>query len=477
MNIFNDPALRLKQSGKLTPKKSVEIANSRLAVGFETIDRFMFKPEKCYEYAGGLGVKYARSQTAWCLCEKEKGRYDFSILDGMVDSLLSHGIEPWFNLTFGNPLYMPDHPNPTAVGCVPTLFGDECSAAWQRYVRALAAHFQGRVQYWEIWNEPNHPAFWYPSTPSGKNYAEFVAQTVPHIKAESPDAKIIGCSAGIAMEFIRDSILAGLGEQIDFFSHHPYGSIPEHTYFTAIASLKRFFAKHAPHVRLMQGECGYPSQTYGHHDRNLSPYNATEQTQAKFVLRRVLLDYMADMQFIAYFHIADLMENTYRQASGEARPPVMLGLLNGKSYTPKKSYYAMRNIASLMDGECGSPETMFVNAWMEDYNQRAQGAIPALSIVTASFLRRGYPLYSWYYPEDLQREWEGNVTLSIGVLPDEGDNKLEQPVLIDCMSGNVYEPMETLVQYGSRLTLKGLPLTDYPVFLTDKRAIDWTHSG
>jgi hypothetical protein len=477
VTIFDDPQLNLTLVGRLKTKTSTQISNSRLSVGFETLDRALFKPEPCYDLVGDLGVKFARCQTAWMLCEKEKGVYDFGMLDSVVDNLLERGVEPWFNLTFGNPIYMPDIPNPAAVGCIPNLFGDECRQAWYNYVQALAVHFKGRVRYWEIWNEPNHNAFWLPSTPSGAKYAAFTAETVPFIKSVIPEAKIIGCSAGIAVEFIREAVLNGIGDHIDYFAVHPYGSIPEAGYFTGVNSLKRLFARHAPHVKLMQGECGYPSQTYGHHDRNLSPYNANQTTQAKFVLRRVVIDSLAEMQLISYFHITDLMEQVYRQGSGEARPPVMLGLLHGLTYTPKESYFAMRNLCTLFDEECGAPEALFFNGWTGDFNQRRDGAIPALAPITGSFTRRGFPLHVWYYPEDLQREWCGNVTYNVGVIPEETDRKLVDPVVIDGLTGNVYQPTSTSIIYGSRLFLEGLPLADYPIFLTDRQAVEIETTG
>lgn len=476
MNIFEDASLKLKKIGTLKTKTSSKVETSRLSVGFEALDRAMFDPEPCYDAAERLGVKFARCQTAWNLCEKEKGVYDFSMLDSIAGNLLRRGIEPWFNLTYGNSLYMPGAPTSAAVGCIPNLFGEECRRAWCRYVQTLARHFKDRVRYWEIWNEPNHPAFWYPSEPSGEKYAAFTHETVPYIKMEIPDAEIIGCSAGIAVEFLRDCIFAGLGNDIDLFSIHPYSSIPENDFFSSIGSVRRLLRKYAPHVRLIQGECGYPSQTCGHHDRNLAPYHATEETQAKFVLRRIFLDYMADMKIISYFHISDLMENVYRQASGVSRPPVMLGLLHGLEYTPKSSFYAMQNACSLFDGECGAPEELFLSVWPDDLCRRREGVIPQLSITKGAFLRRKYPFYAWYYPEDLQKEWCGDTSLQVGIIPGEGDRALERPVVIDALTGNVYEPTESEYLYGCRLTLKGLPLTDYPVFLTDIRAVDLRQS-
>lgn len=137
------------------------------------------------------GVKYARCQTGWAKCEKEKGVYDFSWLDSITDNLIRRGIKPWFNVGFGNPIYMDNIPNETAVGCVPLFYGDETVNAWKNYIHALTEHFSSRVQYYEIWNEANTEHFWYPQKPSGKEYAKLVNMTAHIIRTVQPDSKII----------------------------------------------------------------------------------------------------------------------------------------------------------------------------------------------------------------------------------------------------------------------------------------------
>ena len=62
----------MKKIGKLKTYKSSEIKDSYISIGFECLDRELFKAEKCYEPLGKTGVKYARCQTGWCRCEKEK---------------------------------------------------------------------------------------------------------------------------------------------------------------------------------------------------------------------------------------------------------------------------------------------------------------------------------------------------------------------------------------------------------------------
>ena len=125
-------------AGKLKIHSSQEIEQSYVSIGFEMLDRDMFDPERCYDLIENAGIKYARCQTGWAKTEKEKGVCDFKWLDEIIDNLIRRGIIPWFSVGYGNPIYMENIPNETAVGCVPTLYGDECKVAWNTYVCKLA---------------------------------------------------------------------------------------------------------------------------------------------------------------------------------------------------------------------------------------------------------------------------------------------------------------------------------------------------
>ena len=179
----------LNPIGKLKHYKSSEIDESYVSIGFECLDRELWNPDKCYDLLAESGVKHARVQTGWVRCEKEKGVYDFSWLDEIVDNLVARGIKPWFDVGFGNPLYMKNTPNEYCVGCVPLLFGDEAVEAWKNFVTATVSHFKDRITYFEIWNEPDIPAFWYPGNPDAKMCAELVKMTAVIIKSEHPTAK------------------------------------------------------------------------------------------------------------------------------------------------------------------------------------------------------------------------------------------------------------------------------------------------
>ncbi len=217
------PSVPFPLLGKLAPRSGKQIAASPLSVGFETLDRKMFDPERAYPHLTQLGVKWARVQTGWCRCEPEKGRYEFGWLDAVVDRLLEIGIQPWFNLGYGNRLYTPEAKDVSAVGWAP-IFTEEARIGWTRFVQALAKHFAQRVRHWEIWNEPNISTFWKPRKPHPKDYVDLVKLTAPVIRQEVSQAVLIGGAfAGMPLPYLQECLQAGLADHVD---RHFLPSVP-----------------------------------------------------------------------------------------------------------------------------------------------------------------------------------------------------------------------------------------------------------
>ena len=59
-----------REIGSIRHKSASEIADSRLSVGFECLDRDMFEPEKVYDKLAAIGIKWARCQTGWSKTER-----------------------------------------------------------------------------------------------------------------------------------------------------------------------------------------------------------------------------------------------------------------------------------------------------------------------------------------------------------------------------------------------------------------------
>lgn len=443
----------------------------------ECLDRRMYLPEKTYGHLAALGAKWARLQTGWSRCETKEGVYDFAWLDDVVDHVIATGVKPWFNVGYGNKIYSPDAPHESAVGQVPLYDGERGINAWKNFLQALAAHFKDRVEHWEIWNEPNISAFWHPKHKSSAvEYAKLVAISAEAIRAQHPKAQIVACESGKDGKFFEDCLKAGMGTHINCFSIHPYTAdqIPELNYAVSISRLREIALRIAPQVRLWQGECGAPAHTTGHADASwMKLWNMNEKNQAKWLVRRLMLDMFMGLDRAQYFHLCDLMEAPYRQSDGSARPPVMLGILNGKTYTPKLAYFAMQSVATLFD--C---DTIAESSYYAALLPAANGA-RLIEPYTMFFRRRGSPLLAYYQASNVQ---DDTPIVSVDVeLSCDGDFKkntevLHEPVLVDPITQNIYalpepERIKTKGQFRPAFRFNQLPCLNYPLLITDRSAV------
>jgi hypothetical protein len=126
---------------------------------------------------------------------------------------------------------------------------------WQyaEEIGQLAARYQGRVDAWEVWNEPNHPLFW-PGRPDPVAYARLLTLAYPAVKAADPHALVVAAGTssvdlGYTERFLRER------PPFDVMGAHPYeeplGSAPGGTAngFAALPLLylqMQLFGRHEP---------------------------------------------------------------------------------------------------------------------------------------------------------------------------------------------------------------------------------------
>jgi hypothetical protein len=459
-SLFLTPALAMAQAQperimRLKTRPSKQVQASPLGIGFETLDRDMFDPERTYSHLAELGVKWARCQTGWAKTEKTKGQFDFSWLDRVVDSLLGIGIQPWFNLGYGNTLYTPGPKHPSAVGWAP-LNSEEARAAWVRYTGAITRRYADRVKHWEIWNEPNIPNFWQPDKPSAARYVDLVRMTAPVIRENVPGAVLIGGAfAGVAaLDYFEACYEAGLLDLVDKISYHPYRAIPEDNYEADMRAFRGLIDRYKPGMPVWQGENGAPStlSTAG----ALRQYEWDEIRQAKWLLRRVLTDLSMGVELTSYFHTVDM--HNYIWGSGQTSLNNTKGVLRGGDYTPKPSYYAYRNACALFDAETKAAGLLL-------RIEQAGGALDERAVRTATFLRQGAPVLLYWYPADLQKGFEATTCRLLAWSGKAGS--LKDPVLVDLLHGEVH-PVADAKWNGGTLVIPRVPLRDYPIVLTDR---------
>lgn len=459
----------LKRIGRLTARDASYFDSSRLGIGFEKLDRAVFDPERAYDKLGKLGIKWVRLQSGWARTEKTPGTYDFAWLDSIVDNLIARKMTPWLCLCYGNPLY--DDFAKTifgAVGC-PPIYTDEQKAAWRAYVGATARHFQGRIRHFEVWNEPDGRWCWKKGV-SATELGNFVIETSKALREANPDVYVIGGSICMSpVGYLNQAFETGMGSYIDGLTFHEY-TYTEQNVSQKVRAIKGLCGLRGISPDIIQGESGAQSKPEGH--GALADGAWTERKQAKLLLRHMTADLLSGVLFTSFFTCVDMIEALNGTVGDKASylDYGYFGVLgadfdeNGVAtgeYTPKLSYCALQNLASLLGGRLENVELPVM--FRRESVARLGGELTAAAheLIWGGFRLDGgsFALAYWRPAELMTSEWEGAATIECAI---PGEIRL-----VDPMDGAVYELPESAIErdaYGASV-LRQLPARDYPMFL------------
>ena len=458
-------------TGSISPIHSKDVAFSRLGIGLEKLDRNLYSPAPLFDPIAELGVKWVRLQSGWQRTETEKGVYHFEWLDDIVDNLLRRGLVPWICLCYGNRLYDKQAAERFGgVGCPPT-FGDEQTAAWSRYTEAVVRHFKGRIDWWEIWNEPDCDYSWrFQCNPL--EYIEMAKKTAEAIRKGNPEAKIIGGSLAFSdLDYVIPLLDNGLVDFCDAVTFHIYSSNDIYDQ-TRIDNLKEVVRRYNPATEIIMGEGGCQSRNNG--AGALTGQAWTEEKQARSLARHVISNLHDDLKFVSVFSCADMAEALNGKV-GEAASyndfgyfGVMGaefdsdGVFTG-SYRRKPSFRALQTIAAIFKGEFSVahiPLAQIDNQYSVHYNNMGTD----LTDCKCCGFRKpnGSAAVALWKPTNILSEtYEGAIYLKFAMVPH------EKVQLVDMLDGTIYElPADSIERKESgTLALKHIPLLDSPVLV------------
>jgi predicted RNase H-like HicB family nuclease len=308
-----------------------------------------------------LGVSSFRDEQSWASVEKEKGVYKpGAAIDEAVAKAETLQLEPLMLLVYGNPLY-----------------GDGLDAgAMARYANWLIEHHQGKVKFFEIWNEPDN--FNFRKTYGGEwngrgkgdedgpwvaKFAEFATIVSREIKKKHPEVKLVGYSAS-APSTHRLFKYPELWKNLDILAVHPYpyNNAPEVVAFggddilqrdgiavaddnkSYVSQLRRYregLAKAGrPDMPIWITEVGYT--TSQQREKNLW-LGFTENAQAIYNTRLGILSAGNGVDR-TYFY------DFYSDGPDAHNTEHNFGLVR-QDYSLKPSYYAIQRLCSLMPGD------------------------------------------------------------------------------------------------------------------------------
>jgi hypothetical protein len=484
------PLPGLQALGVVTPRSSPEIAGSYWGIQAGSLDPAVL------DAAAAIGVKWTRLQASWPAIERERGRFDWAQTDAAFDAAIGRGITPFVSLGGGNGLYTPvlkmDDPKQAEVygeRPAPPTHSDEAMTAWLRFVRATVERYRDRIVYWEVWNEPNHRAYW-GAPPDAAEYGRLLKETATVIKEASPRARVVaGAMAGMNAAFADGFLAGGNAALVDIVSYHQYEGEPEERMLRMVA-LRAALDRHKPSLVTWQGECGYPSASSTRDYRGRAPWGLN--IQAKWLLRQAYSDvFLSRSEVSNYFLLHSTGNRDERQPRSFLSPPErVLGyfpvrpdgttegararrvgineksLLDAPSDTPKPAYYAYQHLCAILDRRY-APVTRAARVEVIDPGVFAgigppDDAFPSVPIV-ASF-RKGEGAYHlaywlpWHGQEYLPRL--ARVRLSAT------DVRFDAPVLIDLLSGEVFALPAPRLD-GREVVFDDLPLADYPFVIAE----------
>lgn len=239
------------------------------------------------ERLAAAGFRWIRMDFSWDQIEKQKGVYDFTPYDRLLQALEPHGIRALFILSYGNALYQPGAPSTP-----------EARAAFVRFVTAAVQRFRGRGILWEMWNEPNLAQFWQPS-PSPDDYAALAEAVGRAIRATAPEEWYIGPAvSGMDFAFLEKCFQKGLLQYWDAVSVHPYRGMPPETVLPDYLRLRTLIDRYTPRgkqIPVISGEWGY-SELYAGLD---------VEKQARYIVRQALINLLAGIRVSIWYDWKD----------------------------------------------------------------------------------------------------------------------------------------------------------------------------
>ena len=180
-----------------------------------------------------------------------------------------------------------------------------------------------------------------------------------------------------------------------------------------------------------------------------------------YQLRRYFIDASIGVTRSSFFQMADMWEGSYATTSKVIKKVAAHGILNGLTYTPKKSNETITNLSTIFSGDIKPTE----NFMLVDIDSKSP--VDMIACQKMTFEKDSIPLYAYYYPSSLADRTEITFNATVTVL-----NAFENPVLIDPLSGEVFEAEEPNFSGYGYYEYK-LPIKDYPLILTDKSAFEF----
>jgi hypothetical protein len=169
------------------------------------------------------------ANVTWADIEPSKGQWRFEKLDSYVSLAQQHATGILLTLG-GSPRWASARPN-VATNYYPGFTAEPANVDdWRNYVKTVTLRYKGRIQAYEIWNEPNLADFWSGTT---DQMLALTKEASLIIRSVDPQAIVVSPSAtaDYGIPWLAEFLKKGGGQYVDVIGFHfyvnPHTLLPE----------------------------------------------------------------------------------------------------------------------------------------------------------------------------------------------------------------------------------------------------------
>jgi len=321
-----------------------------------------------------LGLNWVRVDLHWDTIEPKQGVFRWDVLDPLMAEMERRGLQAEVYLVGSAP-----HASSAPAGSAnPDQYPPRDPALYARSLVQLAQRYP-KVVAWQVWNEPNLPAFWRPREDPAA-YGRLLQASVQAMRSHAPGRQIVLGGMGYFSQMptrggalmVEELAKGGLFSLDVITAYHPYSLYPEgddpHAMdFVQRARQGNAALRAAGAKDIWADEWGWSSYAGPKEEQPI----IGDQGQADFVTRRLALMSALDYDKIFLFALSDLDQ---RAGARDRR----YGLLD-EAGNPKPVYVALQRLMTLTGPRLapgkppafsGAPPGMVSIAWQRPDGRR-----------------------------------------------------------------------------------------------------------
>jgi hypothetical protein len=222
----------------------------------------------------------------WPNLEPRKGQFRFNTLDGYVSLARQHNAGLLLPLGL-SPGWASARPLEKSVYQPGSAAEPRDIEDWRTFVRTVAARYKGRINAYEIWNEPNLPQFCSASVDQMVALTREASQIIHEI---DPDAIVVSPSAteNKGLSWLSEFLSKGGGQYVDVIGYHVYvNPQPPEAMVTLVQQIKQILASN--------GQASKPIWNTEANWFSPKPF-PSEELAAAYLARSYILNWAAGVQ-------------------------------------------------------------------------------------------------------------------------------------------------------------------------------------